>query len=137
MTKIKVETTVAGTLDKAWEYWNEPRHITCWAFASDDWECPKAENDPQVGGKFVTKMAAKDKSTSFEFSGQYTKVVPKSLIEYKIEDGRTVSVTFTPISAEGVKITEEFEPEAINSEEIQKSGWQAILDNFKKYVEAN
>lgn len=123
-------------MEKVWEFWNQPEHIMNWAFASDDWEAPAAENDLQVGGKFVTTMAAKDKSVSFDFSGVYTKVDNHESIEYSMDDGRKVSVKFETVP-EGTKITETFDPENENPEEMQRAGWQAILDNFKKYVEAN
>lgn len=133
---ITVEVVVNAPMAKVWEYWNKPEHITHWAFASDDWEAPSAENDLRVGGKFKTVMAAKDKSMSFDFGGTYTVVNEEDLIEYDMGDGRHVKVEFTQ-SAEGVKVTVTFDPEHENSEEKQRSGWQAISDNFKKYVESN
>ena len=122
-------------IEKVWQYWNEPEHITQWAFASDDWEAPTAENDVRVGGKFRTVMAAKDKSSSFDFSGTYTAVKEHALIEYDMTDGRHVKVEFKD-TPEGVRVTETFDPEHENSEEVQRSGWQTILNNFKKYVES-
>jgi uncharacterized protein YndB with AHSA1/START domain len=107
-----------------------------WAFASDDWEAPAAENDLRTGGRFKTAMAAKDKSMSFDFTGVYTNVKEHELIEYDIDDSRHVKVEFTGLP-EGVKITETFEPENTHPETMQRSGWQAILDNFKKYAEDN
>ncbi len=104
-----------------------------WAFASDDWEAPAAENDLCVGGKFKTTMAAKDKSKSFDFAGIYTTVTKYKLIEYDMTDGRHVKIVFTE-TPDGVKVTETFDPEQENTEELQRSGWQAILDNFKKYI---
>lgn len=133
---ITVETTVKSPMSKVWEYWNKPEHIVRWAFASDDWEAPKAENDVRTGGKFRTTMAAKDKSTSFDFTGIYTAVKEHEHIEYTMEDGRDARVEFMQ-SPEGIKITETFDPESENSEEMQRRGWQAILDNFKKYTETN
>ena len=139
---ITVETTINAPMEKVWEYWNGPEHITKWAFASDDWEAPFAENDLRTGGKFKTTMAAKDKSASFDFNGIYTNVVPNSLIEYDMEKApneeksRHVKVEFKE-TPEGVKITETFDIEHENSEEMQRSGWQGILDNFKKHVENN
>ena len=133
---ITVETTINAPIEKVWEYWNEPEHITGWAFASDDWEAPFAENDLRVGSKFNTTMAAKDKSASFDFTGFYTAIKEYQLIEYDIDDGRHVRVEFTKVPG-GVKVVETFDPENENSDEMQRSGWQAILDNFKKYVESN
>ncbi len=131
---ITIETIVSAPLSKVWECWNEPQHITKWAFASDDWEAPHAENDLQVGGKFVTTMAAKDKSASFDFGGVYTVVKDNESIEYDMDDGRHVKIEFTQVP-EGVKVIETFDPEEENPREMQKNGWQAILNNFKKYTE--
>jgi len=133
--KITVETTVNAPIQKVWDYWTQPEHITQWAHASDDWHAPYADNDPRTGGKFKTTMAAKDGSFSFDFEGVYSNVVENSLIEYGIGDGRAVTISFT---AEGdkTKIVETFDAETENPVEMQKGGWQAILDNFKKHVEA-
>lgn len=133
---ITVETIVKAPMSKVWVYWNKPEHITSWAFASDDWEAISPENDLRVGGKFKTTMAAKDKSASFDFTGIYTAVNEHELIEYDMDDGRHVRVEFVQ-APEGVKVTETFDPENENSEEKQRSGWQAILNNFKKYTENN
>lgn len=131
-----VQTTINAPMQKVWEYWNKPEHITKWAFAQDDWEAPRAENDLRVGGKFKTVMAAKDKSSSFDFTGTYTVVNEHSLIEYDMSDGRHVKNEFTE-TPEGVKVVTTFDPENENTEELQRTGWQAISDNFKKYVESN
>lgn len=136
MNPITVQTTVNSPIDKVWEYWNKPEHISGWAFAQDDWEAYGAENDLRVGGKFKTTMAAKDKSSSFDFEGSYTTVEENRLIEYDLSDGRHVRVEFEPIQ-DGVKVIETFDPEGENTEELQRDGWQAILDNFKKYVESS
>lgn len=138
MPKIKVETVVKGDINKVWEYWTSPEHITQWAFASDDWAAPSAENDLHEGGRFKTVMAAKDGSTSFDFSGTYAKIVPQERIEYVMdgEDKRAVSVSFEKAGEGEVRIVEEFDPEHENPEEIQRQGWQAILENFKKHVES-
>jgi uncharacterized protein YndB with AHSA1/START domain len=131
---ITLKNIVKTPIKKVWEFWTKPKHITNWAFASDDWEAPAAENDLRVGGKFKTVMAAKDKSTSFDFTGTYTNVEEYKVIEYDLDNGRHVKVEFEK-TPDGVKVTETFEPENIYSEEMQRSGWQAILDNFKKYAE--
>lgn len=123
-------------MGKVWGYWNMPEHIVSWAFASNDWEAPHAENDLRVGDKFETTTAARDKSASFDFTGVYTVVKNHELIEYDMSDGRHAKVEFAEVPA-GVKITTTFDPENENSVEKQRSGWQAILDNFKKYVEAH
>ncbi len=133
---ITVETIVNAPIANVWGYWNRPEHIPGWAFASDDWEAPNAENDVRVGGKFKIIMAAKDKSAGFDFTGTYTAVKENEIIEYDMDDGRNVKVEFED-TPNGVKVTETFDPENENSLEMQRSGWQAILDNFKKYVECH
>lgn len=135
-TAITVEATVKAPVTKVWDMWNKPQHITNWCYASDDWHAPHAENDLKIGGKLKTTMAAKDGSMSFDFEGVYTKVQENKLIEYTIADGRNVQVLFTSLGNE-TKVVETFEAEDTNPEEMQRSGWQAILDNFKKYVEEN
>ncbi|HTE48426.1 MAG TPA: SRPBCC domain-containing protein [Candidatus Paceibacterota bacterium] len=135
MKKIEVQTTVSADIKRVWEFWNAPIHITKWAFASGDWECPHAVNDLIEGGKFLTRMSAKDGSSSFDFTGTYTKVVPFEKIEYTTDDGRTVSIDFEKMGDNSVKISEEFELENINPEKMQRDGWQTILNNFKKHVE--
>lgn len=133
---ITVEATIQAPVEKVWEHWNEPRHITQWCFASPDWHAPKAENDLKVGGTFVTRMEAKDGSFGFEFGGTYDEVRNKEYIEYTIGDGRKVAITFTGQGDE-TKVVESFEAESTNPVEMQQAGWQAILDNFKAYSEAN
>lgn len=131
---ITVSTSVSAPIEKIWNAWNSPAHITQWYFASDDWHAPKAENDLQVGSKFSIAMAAKDGSFSFDLIGEYNNIKENEYIEYNLEDGRNVQITFE-IADHKVFITESFEPEKVNSEEMQRDGWQAILDNFKKHVE--
>lgn len=133
---ITIESTVNAPVSKVWELWNNPEHITKWAFASDDWEAPHAKNDLRVGGKFITRMSAKDGSEGFDFTGIYSTVDKYSLIEYDMSDGRQVKVKFEE-TPEGTKITETFDPENENPLEMQKQGWQEILNNFKRYVEKN
>lgn len=132
--EITVQATINAPIEKVWKYWNEPNHITQWAFASDDWHAPKAENDLRTGGKFSTTMAAKDGSFSFDFGGIYTKVENHKTIEYTIADGRKVKISFVQ-DGNQTKVVETFEPENENPEEMQRGGWQAILDNFKKHAE--
>ncbi len=132
---ITVQTIVNVPIEKAWEYWTEPKHITKWNFASEDWASPSAENDLKPGGRFKIRMEAKDKCAGFDFGGTYNEVEHHSSISYSMDDGRKVSVTFE--SEDGkTKMTERFDPETENTEEIQRAGWQAILDNFKKYAES-
>jgi uncharacterized protein YndB with AHSA1/START domain len=133
---ITVETIVKKPIEKVWEYWSMPEHIVHWAFAADDWEAPAAERDLRVGGKFKTTMAAKDKTARFDITGMYTAVKEYELIEYDMDDGRHVKEEFIQVP-EGVKVVVTFDPENENPEEMQRAGWQAISDNFKKYAESH
>lgn len=133
---ITISTTVTAPIDRVWEFWTSPDKIITWAFAADTWECPFAENDVQVGGRFLTRMQAKDGSAGFNFEGTYIDVTPMMHIAYTIDgDGRAVDITFEKISETETLITQKFDPEHENSEEMQRSGWQSILNNFKKAVE--
>lgn len=131
---VNIKTIVSLPVEKVWKYWSEPEHITRWNQASDDWHCPKAANDLRRGGSFSATMAAKDGSFSFDFGGVYDEVVLHKLIAYTMGDGRQVCVTFESKGDQTV-ITEVFDPEMQNPREMQQNGWQAILDNFKKYAE--
>jgi uncharacterized protein YndB with AHSA1/START domain len=133
-TIITVENTINAPVEKVWETWTRPEHITQWNNASDDWHTPRAENDLRVGGSFVARMEAKDGSMGFDFGGVYDAVKNNEYIEYTIEDGRKVKITFNP-QGNKTKVVESFEAENTNSVELQQGGWQAILDNFKKYTE--
>jgi len=133
-TAITVENTVDAPVEKVWRLWTEPEHIRNWNNASDDWHTPKAVNDPRAGGHFSFTMAAKDGSFSFDFAGVYNEVIENQRIAYTIADGRKVEVTFKG-TGDKTAITETFEAENINSRDMQRQGWQAILDNFKKYAE--
>ena len=135
-TNITVEAIVQAPVEKVWECWTKPEHITKWNNASDDWHTPHATNDLRVGGKFLSRMEARDGSMGFDFNGVYDDVKINELIAYTIEGGRKVSITFSPAGNE-TKVTETFETENENSLELQRGGWQAILNNFKKYTEAN
>lgn len=135
MNPLTVKTVVKAPMTKVWESWTKPEHIEQWAFAPDDWEARGAENDLRDGGKFKTTMAARDKSASFDFTGVYAAVKEHELIAYDLEDGRHVKIEFSEVP-EGVKVVETFDPETENSEEMQRSGWQAIMDNFKKHTES-
>lgn len=131
---ITVKTTINASIDKVWEFWTLPEHITKWSFASPDWHTPYAENDLKEGGKFKSTMAPKDGSMSFDFEGEYTLVEKNKAIEYVMADGRKVEISFEA-TQNGVEVTESFDPETQNPEEMQRGGWQAILDNFKSYAE--
>ncbi len=136
MSKITVETIVNAPIDKVWEYWTSPSHIMQWCNASADWHAPYADNDLRIDGRFKTTMAAKDGSVSFDFGGTYTNIETHSLIEYKMDDERTVKIDFIN-NGDSTHIVETFDAEAQNPIEMQKNGWQAILDNFKKHVGGN
>jgi uncharacterized protein YndB with AHSA1/START domain len=132
---ITISATVHAPIEKIWEYWNSPEHITQWNNASPDWHTPYATIDLQAGGKFTSRMEAKDGSFGFDFEGVYDEVETNKLIRYTIADGRKVTVVFE-LTSGAVLITERFEAENQHSIEMQQAGWQAILNNFKKYVES-
>lgn len=132
--KITVETNVNTTLDRAWQGWISPDDIIQWNFASQDWCCPKAQIQLEVGKRFNYRMEAKDGSFGFDFEGTFTKIILKKYIEYKLDDARLVSITFEDLTDQ-VRIIETFDTENINSVDLQKQGWQSILDNFKKHIE--
>lgn len=131
---ITVKSTVKAPVDKVWNYWTRPEHIMQWNSASDDWHTPRAENDLRAGGKFFARMEAKDGSMGFDFGGVYDEVEENEYIAYTLGDDRKVEVTFSARGNE-TEIEETFEAENTNPIEMQKSGWQAILDNFKEYAE--
>ncbi len=135
-TRITVATEINAPVEKVWNLWTDPEHIVHWNNASDDWHTPKAENDLRTGGRFLSHMEARDGSSGFDFTGVYTGVEPHKQIAYTLDDGRKVMITFQPEGAV-TWVTEIFEAEQTNSEEMQRSGWQAILDNFKRYVESS
>src|SRR4051812_30782497 len=116
-TPITVEALINAPLEKVWTRWTDPAHVVHWNFASEDWHTPKVENDVRKDGKFAFTMAARDGSVSFDFGGTYTNVEPQKLLEYVLEDGRTVSVKFLP-AGDGVKVIETFDPEQENPAEM-------------------
>ncbi|MDX6188996.1 SRPBCC family protein [Flavobacterium sp. Fl-318] len=132
---ITVKNTIDAPISKVWEFWTLPEHITKWNTPSPDWHTPYAENDVKEGGKFKSTMAAKDGSMSFDFEGEYTLVKQNEAINYVIADGRKVEISFKQ-TPNGVEVVESFDPETENSEEMQRGGWQAIMDSFKSYVES-
>ena len=135
-TVVTIESTVNAPVEKVWKYWTGPEHITQWNTAIDTWHSPYAENDLRVGGKFLARMEAKDGSFGFDFGGIYDEVETNKTIAFTMSDGRKVNVQFTPNGNE-TRIVESFEAENQNPIEMQRGGWQSILDNFKKYTEAN
>jgi len=135
-TSITVETTVNAQAEKVWQYWNGPEHIVQWCSATPEWHTPKSENDLRPGGRFTSRMEARDGSMGFDFGGTYDAVRPNEYIEYTMDDSRKVKITFTEMGNQ-TKIVETFEAENQNPVEMQRGGWQAILDNFKAYTEQN
>jgi uncharacterized protein YndB with AHSA1/START domain len=135
-TSITIETTVKLPIEKVWKYWTSPEHIIHWNNASEDWFTPKAENDLREGGKFLYRMEAKDGSAGFDFGGVYDDIKTNELITYTISDGREVKISFRTNGIE-TKIAETFEVENTHPIEMQRTGWQSILNNFKKYTETN
>lgn len=133
---IIVEAAILAPVEVVWQYFTDPEHVVHWNNASPDWHTPKAENDLQVGGKFSYIMAAKDGSSSFDFWGVYDTIKENQLLSYTMGDGRKATITFISVG-DDTKIIETFEPENENPIEMQKGGWQSILDNFRKYVEEN
>lgn len=131
---LTIKTTVNAPIEKVWKYWTEPDHIKKWSNASEDWHTTTAKNDLRVGGIFLNRMEAKDGSFGFDFGGTYDEVELYKVIAYTLGDGRKVKINFTDKESL-TEIIETFEAESTNSIEMQQSGWQSILDNFKKYAE--
>jgi uncharacterized protein YndB with AHSA1/START domain len=134
--KIEISALVNSNIEKVWNYYNSPNHIVNWNFASDDWHCPKAESDFVVGGTFTSTMAAKNGEFQFDFGGKYTNIIENQIVSYIMEDNRTVSISFEE-TEKSVNVTVVFDAETENSIDLQKAGWQAILNNFKTYTENN
>lgn len=135
-TVISVEATVDASLEKVWDYWTAPAHIVNWNAASPDWHTPKASNDLKVGGELFCRMEARDGSFGFDLKGTYTVVEPLKQLNYVFEDDRKVGVAFSAIDGK-TKVVQHFEAENQNPVEMQKAGWQAIIDSFKNYTENN
>lgn len=134
MERITVKNTVEASAKKVWDLWSGPEHIVKWNTPSEDWHTPHAENDLRVGGTFLSRMEAKDGSFGFDFEGTYDEVVPQKRIAYTLGDGRKAEVDFNE-NNDDTEIITVFDAETQNSLEMQRAGWQAILDNFKKYAE--
>ena len=130
-TKITIEAMISADVKKVWDCYILPEHITKWNFASDDWHCPKAENDLRVGGKLKSRMEAKDGSFGFDFEAIYDEVINLKKISYKLTDGRQVVTNFQNLTGK-IKVSTIFDVETKNPVEMQRTGWQAIMDNFKK-----
>ena len=133
--KIEIQATVALSKAKAWALWTEPEHITKWNFASDDWRCPRAVNDLRAGGRLLYRMEAVDGSFGFDFEAIYDEVVHEARVAYTMSDGRQAETTFEDMG-DATRVATTFDAEQENPAETQRMGWQAILDNFKKYAES-
>jgi uncharacterized protein YndB with AHSA1/START domain len=131
---VTIKTSVNATLEMVWASWTLPQHITHWNFASSDWHCPSSTIDLKIGGRFSSRMEAKDGSFGFDFWGIYDEIVPRSLLSITLGDGRKMEVRFTQ-NENNVLVTESFETEDQNTTDRQREGWQAILDNYKSYTE--
>jgi uncharacterized protein YndB with AHSA1/START domain len=132
--RITAEVGVEAPVEEVWDVYNNPDHVTKWNNASDDWHTPRAQNDLRTGGTFNYRMEAKDGSEGFDFTGTYDEVIPLKLVRYTMSDGRTATVTFDAKDG-GTQVEVTFDPESENTHDVQRSGWQSILDNFKKYTE--
>jgi uncharacterized protein YndB with AHSA1/START domain len=135
-TIITVQANINAPLEKVWKLWTTPEDIIHWNYASEDWHTTRAENNLHPGGNFNYRMEAKNGSVGFDFGGVYNKVLFHHEIDYTIGDGRKVKIVFSSVNHR-TDVVETFEAESVNSIEMQRSGWQAILDNFKKYAESN
>lgn len=135
MEPITVDTTILKPVDKVWEYFTRPEHITQWHFATDEWKCPSAKSDFREGGRFSYRMEAKDGSFGFDFSGIFDEIIPEKHIVYTLDDGRKVDVIFNALDGTTTEVKETFEPEKQNSAEMQRDGWDKILYSFEKYAE--
>lgn len=134
MTRIRVETTVEAPVERVWAAYVEPEHIVGWNAASDDWHSPRSTVDLREGGRFSSRMEARDGSMGFDFEGTYTRVTPGENLQYRMDDDRMVDVEFVE-TENGVRVVVDFDAEGENPAEMQREGWQAILDNFRRYVE--
>jgi uncharacterized protein YndB with AHSA1/START domain len=134
--KITIEAIVNTDVAKAWQYYNQPQHIVNWNFASEDWCCPKVETDFMAGGKYLARMEAKDGSFGFDFEAVFDEVLEPKKVAYTMTDGRKTEIKFKEVDGR-TQVKIQFDPEQTNSRELQQNGWQAILNNFKKYVESN
>ncbi|RPA69356.1 activator of HSP90 ATPase [Cyclobacteriaceae bacterium YHN15] len=134
--KITIEAIVNTDVAKTWQYYNQPQHIVNWNFASEDWCCPKVETDFMAGGKYLARMEAKDGSFGFDFEAVFDEILEPKKVAYTMTDGRKAEIKFKEVDGR-TQVKIQFDPEQTNSRELQQNGWQAILNNFKKYVESN
>jgi uncharacterized protein YndB with AHSA1/START domain len=136
MIKVIIQANVSDNIKKAWEYYTQPAHITKWNFATDDWMCPDASNDMRIGGKYIARMEAKDGSFGFDFEAVYNEISDGEKFTYVMPDNREVNVIFNQ-NGDAIEVTVKFDAETENPIELQREGWQSILNNFKKYTETN
>ena len=132
---ITIQTTISASAERVWDCYTQPEHITQWNFASPEWCCPSATNDLRPGGKFSWRMEARDGSMGFDYEGEYDAIEPGQRIASHLGDGRKVETTFRP-SGDQIKVTTTFEIEDENTADMQRQGWQSILDNFKRHAES-
>jgi uncharacterized protein YndB with AHSA1/START domain len=132
---LSVHVTVNEPIEKVWKNFTHPEDIVHWYNASEDWHAPRATNDLRTGGKFLTRMEAKDGSFGFDFEGVYSEVIDYKLIVYGLADGRQVQVKFLELNRKTTEVLEVFDAETVNPLEMQQTGWQNILNNFKRYCE--
>lgn len=133
--KITIRATILADNQKVWDFYTQPEHITKWNFADPSWHCPTAQNDMQVGGKYSARMEAKDGSFGFDFVAIYTEIIIEQQFSYEF-GGRKATVMFNTVNNK-TEIIIDFDAENENPIEMQKDGWQAILNNFKLYTETN
>lgn len=134
--KITIQTTVNGSRQKVWECYTDPAHITNWNYSIDTWHCPSASNDMKKGGKYKARMEAKDGSFGFDFEATYNEIVEGEKFTYTMTDNRVLNAEFKELG-DKTEVIITFDPENENPIEMQRQGWQSILDNFKKYTESN
>jgi uncharacterized protein YndB with AHSA1/START domain len=135
MEKITVEATIDADKSKVWDYYTNPKHIVNWNFADPSWHCPSAENDMKIGGRYCARMEARDGSFGFDFEAFYTEIIDRKEFSYEF-GGRSATVKFNDLGDQ-TEVIVTFDPESENPIEMQKGGWQSILNNFKNYVETN
>ena len=135
-TKITIQAVIAADRQKVWNCYTQPEHITKWNFATDTWHCPAASNDMRVGGKYLARMEAKDGSFAFDFEAVYNEIVDGEKFTYTMPDNREIQVSFEKMD-DKTRVTVTFDPENVNPVDLQRDGWQSILDNFRRYAEEN
>lgn len=133
--KITIQSIINAKKKKVWDYYTLPVHIVNWNFADPSWHCPHAENDLRIGGRYSARMEAKDGSFGFDFEAIYKEIIDEKQFKYEF-DGREAAVIFKSLGDQ-TEVEINFDSETENPIELQKNGWQSILNNFKNYTEAN